>query len=202
MANACAFDGCGRRVTRDGLCGPHSMQQSKGDALYPIGDHTVRLAKRYAGKQRSQELCSYPGCGRKYYTMGVCRPHRGQLLRGEELAPIGTTEARSAAQTKSVGCQFPGCDRPHGSLGLCGSHYMQMRGGGGLHPIGDGPIRPKPNSTWWALSEEARAALLEGVGRPARVRTAEYRAIRSEVAKRRWAEGQAAPKDARICVGC
>lgn len=69
-------------------------------------------------------LCTFPECGRKVKSRGLCEGHRKQAARGIELAPLRLQPRRWGAT-----CNVDGCDRIHKSGGLCNVHYMvQYRG--------------------------------------------------------------------------
>lgn len=43
-------------------------------------------------------LCGFPGCGRPYYSNGLCRPHDKQQKRGQDLFPVGDREHAAEAR--------------------------------------------------------------------------------------------------------
>lgn len=159
----CAFDGCGRSVSYNGLCGAHAEQRRTGKVLVPLRgdcnrgacdfDSCVRAA-RVAGlcrghyKQRRQgkplvallvpvprgSVCQFDECGRTVEARGLCGGHYGQLRRGAPLTEI------SARVSTDGPCAFAECGRSVAARGLCSSHYRQQREGLALKPV----VRPSP----------------------------------------------------------
>jgi hypothetical protein len=192
----CVYPECNIKRSSGGYCQGHVKQLKAGQQLMPLGYYKTHRESKQA------PTCSFIGCDRKTYAKHLCRPHREQLRRGERLAPIDDRARRAAKATKYTGCAFPECPRPHFSRALCVPHYAQWREGKPMHPIGDGPTRRQPDSWWWAKTPAERRQLTQHLGNVIPVLDDDERGVRSERAKRRWAEGKAAPKDVRVCRGC
>ena len=68
--------------------------------------------------------CSVNGCDMKYYAVGYCQHHYGQIYRlGEVRLP------------KPTHCSVDGCDKPNKVKGYCITHYNQMYNYGEIRPI-------------------------------------------------------------------
>ena len=62
----------------------------------------------------TERLCTFPDCGRKYASRGLCDSHRKQQLAGKPLTPIGA---------RRTVCDVEGCDGKHYARGYCRPHY-------------------------------------------------------------------------------
>lgn len=78
--SVCAFEDCGKKVNKVGLCRGHYNQRSKGQDLRP-------LQELYRGRK-----CDGP-CDRPATRKGLCASHYAIQRRGEELRPLNTDYA-------------------------------------------------------------------------------------------------------------
>jgi hypothetical protein len=152
----CSFPGCNRAHRARGLCRSHYGQQSRGEALRPLGP-----------RNREEAGCDFEGCGNAAVNKGLCQAHANQRKKGQPLRPLrpfygrkgpcrfaGCSKPRvaggycagHAAQYYSgrplaplwkpkVGCDFPGCTKSHFALGYCQGHWRQLREKRPLAPL-------------------------------------------------------------------
>ena len=152
----CSFPGCNRAHRARGLCRSHYGQQSRGEALRPLGP-----------RNREEVGCDFDGCGNAAVNKGPCQAHANQRKKGQPLRPLrpfygrkgpcrfdGCSKPRvaggfcagNAAQyyggrplaplwKPKVGCDFPGCTKRHFALGYCQGHWRQLREKRPLAPL-------------------------------------------------------------------
>mgnify|MGYP003588338986 CR=1 FL=1 len=91
----------------------------------------------------TERLCSFPDCGRKYASRGLCDSHRKQQLAGKELTPIGARRTVCSVEgcdgkhyargycryhyNRKMTCDIPNCPDTHYARGLCKRHYQKMQ---------------------------------------------------------------------------
>lgn len=77
-------------------------------------------------------ICTFPSCGRPDNAHGLCKSHRRQEMRGEELRPV---RRRKPPRPIAPTCSFVGCTNRNMATGLCAGHYAQRRRGYSLAPL-------------------------------------------------------------------
>lgn len=63
-------------------------------------------------------ICSLEYCDRPVGSRGLCKPHYGQMYRGEEIRPL-------REKKNHLPCEFDGCRNLQLAKGLCSGHYKQ-----------------------------------------------------------------------------
>lgn len=80
------------------------------------------------------DFCRFDGCGRSVLVAkhGLCQTHHKQLLAGEELKPIRTSNYERLGTCSFDGCRYITRSK---SLGLCSGHLAQHLAGIALRPV-------------------------------------------------------------------
>lgn len=79
VGKTCSGPECSRPAETKGMCRVHARQSREGKELTPIESRR---------KARPGTKCMFAGCGEKRNTWELCTGHYGQLMRGEDLAPL------------------------------------------------------------------------------------------------------------------
>ena len=114
----CSFPGCNRAHRARGLCRSHYGQQSRGEALRPLGP-----------RNREEVGCDFDGCGNAAVNKGPCQAHANQRKKGQPLRPLRPFYGRKGP------CRFDGCSKPRVAGGFCAGHAAQYYGGRPLAPL-------------------------------------------------------------------
>lgn len=110
----CSFEGCGRKIRskKYGLCTTHYKQHLRGEPLRRIGKSPNCTIDDCSGPTLNREMCSkhytrwrkygdphyvhshidpgcsFPGCGRKHFGLGLCQGHYNQKRKGQHLSKL------------------------------------------------------------------------------------------------------------------
>jgi hypothetical protein len=117
-AAAVLLSGCNRAHRARGLCRSHYGQQSRGEALRPLGP-----------RNPEEVGCDFEGCGNAAVNKGLCQAHANQRKKGQPLRPL-----RPFYGTQGP-CRFDGCSKPRVAGGFCAGHAAQYYGGRPLAPL-------------------------------------------------------------------
>lgn len=120
VAQVCRVEGCGRKLKRRDLCGPHYRRFTAG---LSVDDYEPQVCRKEVG-------CAVPNCDREHHAKGWCNAHYLRSLKGLDMTdPI----------TKGVTgvCPVPKCGRPVRTRGMCRTHYQRSKAGKPL----DTPIK-------------------------------------------------------------
>lgn len=103
----CSVDGCTDPHAGRGYCAIHYQHWYRwGDPLY------------YAPP--AQKICSFPDCGGKVDSHGLCSAHATQLRKGQELKPLRVL-------WHGASCTVDGCEKSIVARGYCGKHWKNWR---------------------------------------------------------------------------
>ena len=69
--------------------------------------------------------CSFPECGRRVSSLGLCLTHYTQENKGQALRPIQRRQSRLDEDGELLKCEEPGCARPVAESGLCQAHVSK-----------------------------------------------------------------------------
>jgi hypothetical protein len=134
----CSFPGCNRAHRARGLCRSHYGQQSRGEALRPLGP-----------RNPEEVGCDFEGCGNAAVNKGLCQAHANQRKKGQPLRPLRPFYGRKGP------CRFDGCSKPRVAGGFCAGHAAQYYGGRPLAPLWkpkvgcDFPAHPSQRPQRW-----------------------------------------------------
>lgn len=80
------------------------------------------------------DFCRFGGCGRAVLVAkhGLCQTHHKQLMAGEELKPIRTTNTERLGTCSFDGCRYISRSK---ALGMCSGHLAQHLAGSELVPL-------------------------------------------------------------------
>ena len=73
-------------------------------------------------------ICSFDGCDRAFYALGLCQPHRTQQKNSGVLKPL-------KQRNEGKPCRFESCVQPSRNRGLCTGHSTQLKRHGVLKPL-------------------------------------------------------------------